>query len=169
METPGPEENVLQTATSHGFMAGGEAGVSRGQNCLQYRRPIFEPDRERRMQFVSFRHGGRARYGVVKDGGVIDATDRLADRFTNLRDVIAGEALLELAPMADHGEPDVGLDDIEYLFPVTAPSKIFCIGRNYRAYHEVLEDGGEPEYLISPLFVCPTAAMTLTDHEGREA
>ena len=31
------------------------------------------------------------------------------------------------------------------------------------------EDGGEPEYLISPLFVCPTAAMTLTDHDGRRA
>ena len=31
------------------------------------------------------------------------------------------------------------------------------------------EDCGEPEYLVSPLFVCPTAAMTLTDHDGREA
>ncbi len=31
------------------------------------------------------------------------------------------------------------------------------------------EEGGEREYLISPLFVCPTAAMTLTDHDGREA
>ena len=31
------------------------------------------------------------------------------------------------------------------------------------------EDGGEPEYLISPLFICPTVAMTLTDHDGREA
>ena len=31
------------------------------------------------------------------------------------------------------------------------------------------EEGGEPDYLISPLFVCPTAAMTLTDHDGTEA
>ena len=31
------------------------------------------------------------------------------------------------------------------------------------------EEGGEPEYPISPLFVCPTATMTLTDHDGREA
>ena len=31
------------------------------------------------------------------------------------------------------------------------------------------QDGGDPEFLISPLFVCPTAAMTLTDHDGREA
>ena len=31
------------------------------------------------------------------------------------------------------------------------------------------DGGGDPEYLISPLFVCPTPAMTLTDHDGREA
>ena len=31
------------------------------------------------------------------------------------------------------------------------------------------EDDGEPEVLISPLFVWPTAAMTLTDHDGCEA
>ena len=31
------------------------------------------------------------------------------------------------------------------------------------------EDDGEPHYLISPLFICPTAAMTLTDHDGRDA
>ena len=31
------------------------------------------------------------------------------------------------------------------------------------------QDGGDPEYLISPLFVCPTPAMTLTDHDGRGA
>ncbi len=31
------------------------------------------------------------------------------------------------------------------------------------------QDGGDPEYLISPLFVCPTPAMILTDHEGRRA
>ena len=31
------------------------------------------------------------------------------------------------------------------------------------------QDGGESEYLISPLFISPTPAMTLTDHEGREA
>ena len=31
------------------------------------------------------------------------------------------------------------------------------------------EDDAEPEVLISPLFVWPTPAMTLTDHDGREA
>ena len=31
------------------------------------------------------------------------------------------------------------------------------------------EDDGEPEVFIRPLFISPTAAMTLTDHDGREA
>ena len=31
------------------------------------------------------------------------------------------------------------------------------------------KEGGEPEYLISPLFVSVTPCMPLTDHDGREA
>ena len=31
------------------------------------------------------------------------------------------------------------------------------------------QDDGEPEFLISRLFICATAAMTPTDHDGREA
>lgn len=31
------------------------------------------------------------------------------------------------------------------------------------------QDGGGSADLISPLFVCPTPTMTLTDHEGRRA
>ena len=31
------------------------------------------------------------------------------------------------------------------------------------------DDDGDPGYIFSPLFVCPTPAMTLTDHEGRRA
>ena len=30
-------------------------------------------------------------------------------------------------------------------------------------------DGGDAEYVISPLFVSLTPAMTITDHDGREA
>ena len=31
------------------------------------------------------------------------------------------------------------------------------------------EDGGEPEYVISPLFISVTLDMKLTDHDGRES
>ena len=45
-----------------------------------------------------------------------------------------------------------------------ATAAIAAVTLNSSAQH-----GGGPEYLISPLFVCPTPAMTLTDHDGREA
>ena len=31
------------------------------------------------------------------------------------------------------------------------------------------EEGGEPEYVISPLFISITDDMVLTDHDGRQA
>ena len=31
------------------------------------------------------------------------------------------------------------------------------------------EEGGEPEYVISPLFISITEDMVLTDHDGRQA
>ena len=31
------------------------------------------------------------------------------------------------------------------------------------------EEGGEPEYVISPLFISITDVMVLTDHDGRQA
>ena len=31
------------------------------------------------------------------------------------------------------------------------------------------EEGGEPEYVISPLFISITDDMLLTDHDGRQA
>lgn len=31
------------------------------------------------------------------------------------------------------------------------------------------QEGGEPDYLFTPLFVSVTPGMTLVDHDGREA
>ncbi len=31
------------------------------------------------------------------------------------------------------------------------------------------QEGGEPDYLITPLFVSVTPGMTLVDHDGRQA
>jgi 5-carboxymethyl-2-hydroxymuconate isomerase len=32
------------------------------------------------------------------------------------------------------------------MFPITQSPKVFCIGRNYRGYHEVIADGKKPEW-----------------------
>lgn len=102
------------------------------------------------MRLISYRHEGREAYGVVKDGGIVDMTPRLDH--PDLKHAIAGLSVNEMEKLAAAADPDVGLDEIDYMFPVTSPEKIFCIGRNYRAYHEVLEDGGPKWPSIFPRF-----------------
>ena len=38
------------------------------------------------------------------------------------------------------------LGDIEFALPIPQPTKILCAGRNYRAYHEVVDSGNAPKF-----------------------
>lgn len=96
------------------------------------------------MKLISYRHSGREAYGVVKDGGIVDMSVRLPH--SDLKQAIAGLSVGEMERIAAGADPDISLDDIEYMFPITTPEKIFCIGRNYRAYHEVIEEGGAAQW-----------------------
>ena len=102
------------------------------------------------MKLISYRHAGREAYGVVKDGGIVDMSKRMDH--SSLKQAIAGLSVGQMEKLAAAADADVLLDDIEYMFPITTPEKIFCIGRNYRAYHEVLEDGGPKWPSIFPRF-----------------
>lgn len=95
------------------------------------------------MKLISYRHGGREAFGVVKGDGVVDMTARI--EHPTLKSAISGLSIGEMERLAASADPDIGLDGLEYMFPVTTPDSIYCVGRNYRAYHEVLEDGG-PEW-----------------------
>ena len=52
--------------------------------------------------------------------------------FTQLGHVIAGFSINEMEKLSAGTDPDIDLDQIDYMFPITSPEKIFCIGRNYR-------------------------------------
>ena len=95
------------------------------------------------MKIVSYRRGGGEGFGVVKGDGVVGMASRTSYR--TLKSALAGFAIGEMESIARIAPPDFGVDELEYMFPVTEPESIFCVGRNYRAYHEVLEDGG-PEW-----------------------
>lgn len=103
------------------------------------------------MKLISFRRNGADGYGVVDGDGIIDMTPRMGGDYATLKDAIAGLALGDIEKAASGASTDFSLSDIEYEFPV-APEKIFCVGRNYRAYHEVLEDGGPKWPSIFPRF-----------------
>lgn len=91
------------------------------------------------MKLISYVAEARARYGVVTADGILDASARIEGAPT-LRALVEQGRIDELATLegADH-DPD----DVEFSLPITEPRKIFCAGRNYATYHEVVE---RPEY-----------------------
>jgi len=97
------------------------------------------------MKLVSFRVDGKNSYGVVVDAGVVEASARTVDRFPSLTNVIKEDALKTMQELED-APVDYRLDAIEFRLPVPNPGKIMCAGRNYRAYHEVAEEGKTPRY-----------------------
>ena len=90
------------------------------------------------MKLVSFSVDGRASYGVVKDGGVIDAGRRLGALAADLKSALA--AGLNLRTLANEA-PDYRLDAVELLPVIPNPDKILCIGINYLTH---MKETGRP-------------------------
>ena len=101
------------------------------------------------MKLVSFYHDGREGYGAVKDDGIVDLSGAMYQEthFANLKGVMAAGrgAVSSLEATVASATPTLGMSDITFRMPIHNPSKIFCVGRNYYAYHEVMEDG-RPEW-----------------------
>ena len=81
------------------------------------------------MRLASFRVNGRASYGAVTDGGIIDLGRRLT-KYPTLLDVFRAQALAE-ARAAATGPADHQVKDVEMLPPILAPDKNICVGINY--------------------------------------
>src|SRR5215470_7489428 len=93
------------------------------------------------MRLASYIAGGRASFGAVVDGGVVDFGRRFGARFPTLVDLIRADAI-DAARAAAGSQPDFPLSAIELLPPLPVPEKILCIGVNY-ANRNV--DFGDPE------------------------
>jgi 2-keto-4-pentenoate hydratase/2-oxohepta-3-ene-1,7-dioic acid hydratase in catechol pathway len=85
------------------------------------------------MRFVSYEAGDGPRAGVLRDGQVVDIGPGGVDGV--LREGGLPDAVAELGSARPLGE-------VELLAPVQAPSKIVCMGLNYRDHAE--EAGLEP-------------------------
>ena len=88
------------------------------------------------MKLVSFVSAGRAGYGVVKDGAVVDLGRRLGDSWPTLRALLAGDALSEAERAARAAAPDLPLEGLDLAPVIPDPDKIICVGLNYRAHVE---------------------------------
>jgi 2-keto-4-pentenoate hydratase/2-oxohepta-3-ene-1,7-dioic acid hydratase in catechol pathway len=85
------------------------------------------------MKFVSYLIGQESRFGLVRNGGVIDLTQRVGKDCPDLRSFIAtpewrstSEALLDGAPQ------DYSYDDLSLQSVIPFPEKILCVALNYR-------------------------------------
>jgi 2-keto-4-pentenoate hydratase/2-oxohepta-3-ene-1,7-dioic acid hydratase in catechol pathway len=82
------------------------------------------------MRLASYALRGRPSFGAVTGEGIVDLRPRL-HRFHTLSEVFRGQALDQAKAASDGVRPDVPLNEVELLPPLSAPEKILCIGINY--------------------------------------
>jgi 2-keto-4-pentenoate hydratase/2-oxohepta-3-ene-1,7-dioic acid hydratase in catechol pathway len=84
------------------------------------------------MRLMSFEHEGRAAYGAVAEGGVVDLHRRVGQRWPTLRDALRADALDALREAAAGQPADHRLEAVTFLPVIPEPGKIVCIGMNYK-------------------------------------
>ena len=108
------------------------------------------------MKYCRFRQDGQNRYGLVESVGGEEQITRLLLTAPHL-----GEG--ELDELPSRRMPQLPLDDAELLVPVE-PSKIVCVGRNYREHARELGNEVPTEPLI---FLKPTSSLLAPGGEIR--
>jgi len=83
------------------------------------------------MKLISFERNGRAGFGAVIDGGVVDLGTALGGRFADLRALLAADALAEARAILAGRSADFALEGLHLLPVIPNPGKIWCCGLNY--------------------------------------
>ncbi|MFT0546472.1 fumarylacetoacetate hydrolase family protein [Allopusillimonas ginsengisoli] len=132
------------------------------------------------MKIASFEINGVQRFGIVREDGIVDLTDKVAAG--SLREILEQGALHQLETAGHDSPVDWALNDVQFLPPVTMPGKIICVGVNYSHRNEEYKDGSAPPKYPSvfPRFpstlvghersiICPVQESTQLDYEGEIA
>ena len=98
------------------------------------------------MRLASYIANGRASFGAVVGGGVVDFRVRFGARFATLVDLIRADVIDEVRAAVAGMRPDFPLSAIELLPPLLAPEKILCIGINYANRNADFNDPDTPKY-----------------------
>lgn len=93
------------------------------------------------MRLLSFRAGGKDRFGAVTDTGIVDLSARLKRQ--SLRQLIAEMPRTDIQAHVAKAGVDFSLADIDYLVPVPDADKIICVGVNYADRNAEYKDGSE--------------------------
>jgi 2-keto-4-pentenoate hydratase/2-oxohepta-3-ene-1,7-dioic acid hydratase in catechol pathway len=98
------------------------------------------------MRLASYIANGRASFGAVVGGGVVDFRVRFGARFATLVDLIRADVIDEVRAVVAGMRPDFPLSAVELLPPLLAPEKILCIGINYANRNADFNDPETPKY-----------------------
>jgi 2-keto-4-pentenoate hydratase/2-oxohepta-3-ene-1,7-dioic acid hydratase in catechol pathway len=113
------------------------------------------------MKLASYIADGEPAFGVVAGDGLITMGRGFGARFRSLREVLAADALEQIAEAARDAQGDRKIADTKFLPAIPDPAKILCAGINYRSH--AAETGRELPQRPS-MFV--RFADTLVGHEG---
>jgi len=116
------------------------------------------------MKFASFLRDGQASWGqVVGEEGVIDLGRRLGPTFPTLKAFI--EAGLPASALAGlPAAPDLPLQGLTMLPPVTDPLHIWCLALNYVDHHAEVQSAGRVQELPKYPAVFTRTIDTFTGH-----
>lgn len=99
------------------------------------------------MKWLNFSVQGRASFGVLTDGGVMDVKSRLDTQAVDLLSLIRSDDLDAARALARTAATDHRLEDVRILCPAGRHTRYFCIGVNYPDRNEEYKDGSErPKY-----------------------
>lgn len=93
------------------------------------------------MRLLSFRAGGKDRFGAAIDTGIVDLSARLKQQ--SLRQLIAEMPRADIQAEIATVSADFSFADIDYLVPVPDADKIICVGVNYADRNAEYKDGSE--------------------------
>jgi 2-keto-4-pentenoate hydratase/2-oxohepta-3-ene-1,7-dioic acid hydratase in catechol pathway len=103
------------------------------------------------MKLVSFIRLGRAGFGAVVKGGIIDLTGALGPEIVSLRTLLASGGLDRVRQGIEGRAADFTVSDITLLPVIPDAGKVLCVGLNYETHRAETK---RPEAQYPTLFTC---------------
>lgn len=115
-----------------------------------------------RARFVAFAADGRSGYGLLRDDGLADLSQRLADTLPTLRSLIDAGAWGAAEHAGRAGDPDLAPGAFTLGPPIAERARIICVGVNYPDRSGEYRDGA-PRAPYPSLFI--RFASSFVGHE----
>jgi 2-keto-4-pentenoate hydratase/2-oxohepta-3-ene-1,7-dioic acid hydratase in catechol pathway len=96
------------------------------------------------LKLVSFKHDGRATYGLLQADRYLQPPADFLNRYPDLVSVLRGDALRELESVTAASGTEIDPATTHALPVVTNPGKFICVGLNYKSHVAETKRGDSP-------------------------